>query len=450
MPTFYQTAGPNSDTLRCNDWNSNEFTVLWRAKDKKYRARIAAIAKAAVNGPAVKYNQGRRGEVYNAIAKGTNYAARYKIAQKKLGGKCCDCSAFASACCKGAGASIGLQTSASIASGNFSKFTKHSYSKVKAAGTWQRGDIVAKGNFHAAVIAYDGPNCKTSYKNFYSDGSQKIKSKKVNEIRNKYIKNNKKNVKKNDTAKKLQAYIKDLKKQRTTIKNKIKNQKKKKKTKAIKKYIKQLEKTRDKLTKSIEYAEKQLQELKNKKTTKSGANKSRPKDTQTQITNTSEEEYDDEQISADEYAVDGSIEFDEEEDTPDMEENQEPVIISENVNYYYLRSGPNYFSPLITNSSIVHKDYLGKSFCKRKVKIKTITTEQNEWIFTFDRNFNSCSAKSANIQSMSKDSSGNSWKVTLNTVKEGQIAMGVYTFTLKTQDGLEYEFLCQIDTFYDV
>lgn len=432
MPTFYQTGGSKSDTLVCSSGNSGSFTVLWRAKDPKHRMRIAAIGKAATDGPAVNYSQGKRQGVYNALAKGKNYTARLNIAKNKLGGKYTDCSAFASACAMAGGAKMGsgLQTSSTIANGSFSNFTKHNAQKVFAAGTYQRGDIVSKGGFHAAVVAFDGPNCKTNFsKDYYSDGSKKIKNKKTEDIIKKYCK--KSQYKKDTKAKAKQSkaalkkYLKTLKDKQKILKTKYNNNKNKT-DKAHKEYVKKLKTAIDDINNAIDYVQKAIDNYKTK-------NKSRPKSktTTTPVDN-----------KGDNNNTNG--------DNGDTE----PVILPEQINWYYVRSGLNYFTEEVIlgqNSTIKHKDYMGEIYCKRKLRVPKLYTTKDYWEFQFDMPFTQCTSLPAGIKSAAMVS-GNTqiWRYYLNKNNLGQVQSGVYTIKMKTSLGIEYIIRCDITTYYDV
>lgn len=445
MPNFYQTSGPDNDTLRCNSWNSSSFTTLWRAKDAGKRIKIVNIARAIYkNGKSgIKYVWGSSG-VYNAM-NGKSYNTNLKKAQK-LKNKTTDCSHFVAACARGAKCSYGYMSSGDLKRANLSNFTKFDAQKEFQNETYQQGDIVCySGNpGHVALVAHNGSKVKSSvFKNYEKDGSKKINDKKTNNIINKYCKHwKKKGVNKHDDSiSQLQTYIDNLKKQRKTIQNKITNQKKKKQTEARKKYIQKLEKTKKTLTKAINYANDKLAKMKKKQTNK---NKSKPKNVQ-QNTSQNDNEYDDEQIEKDQYAVDGNINFDDDESFND---DKEPELQPEAVNYYFIKSGPNYFSQ--AENSVAHKDYLGMIYCKRKIKVKTLSTTDSLWDFTFDMPFVSCSGYSSNIINVKKIAN-NHWQVFYKKNTQGQIIEeGAYVFKLKTSLGIEYEIRCEIDTYYDV
>ena len=198
MPNFYQTGGSKGNTIIEASYGSGRFKVLWRAKDKGARLRIGNIAELCV-GKGINYVWGGTG-VYYAFKGGKNsYNTNIKIAKTKLKNKSTDCSGFASACAKAGGSSMGIQHSATMVnSSSFANFTKHNAQKVFAAGTYQRGDIVAYVGDpgHAAVVAHNGPNVsKNTFKNYCKDGSKKITNKKTEKIK-KYIKNYKTDLKK--------------------------------------------------------------------------------------------------------------------------------------------------------------------------------------------------------------------------------------------------------------
>ena len=437
-PVICETIG-DGHTVGYGNGNQ-QFQTIHRAKDPKHRVQIALIARESC-GKGIKYSQPGHADYFNFLAKYKNVTSRLKAIKTKAKYHTCDCSGFASACALGGGASFGIRDSRQIANGTFSKFKHLSFKNQINAGTWQRGDIVAK-NGHAAVIVDDGPNCTYNFdKHFYKDGSKKITSKTLKKIRDDYVIHYKRQEKKHEgSAKELQAYINKMKKARETLLTKINNQKKKEKTIRRDEYIKKLKKTRKQLLTAINYAKDRLKKIKNKKNTKDGAKKSKKKSKTTQTTTTTNEsDYDDE------YDDEYDYEYDDEDLT---KEDTEPVILPEQVDYYFIRSGPSYYAP--TNvQGVDYKDYIGKVFCKRKVKIPTLVAENNEWTFNFDLNFQSASFDEAEIKSITKVSGNdNIWKVITkvdNTT--GRVPAGQYKFTMTTSAGIVYNFMCQIESF---
>lgn len=456
MPIFVQTGGSKSNTIIRNR-NNTGFTTILRAKNKQTRIRIAAIAEAAYKCGGMHYTKDGRMGLYKALQKGGNYAARLKIAKTKTKGKGVDCSGFSCACTYGAGDPLGstrwAPNSGALVRGEFANYTKHSYKNQVDGHKYQRGDIVCypppkKGaDGHVAVIVNSGSAIdedKYFWKNYCKDGSKIIKDKKTNKIITDYCQHwKKKGVNRHDDSKsQLKAYIDDLYKQRRTIKNKLKNQKRKEKTKARKAYIRKLEKAKDALDDAIEYAEKKLKKMKNKKTT--NKNKNRPKGktqnaTPDKGTTPDEGTTPDDKGNPDEGTGKNTNE--------NMIEDKEPEPEPEKVDYYFIRSGPNYFSQ--GENNVLHKDYLGKTYCKRKLKIKTLVTTDSLWDFTFDMPFSSCSYKTANITTVNKIADDH-WQVFFAKNAQGQIAAeGTYTFKLKTSLDIEYEITCDIETHYD-
>ena len=446
MPTFIQTGGAKNNTIVRNTYNGG-FTTILRAKDKGTRIKIAAIAEAAYKCGGMHYTNGGRMGLYNAFKKGGNYNARLKIAKTKAKGKGVDCSGFSCACTYGAGDPIGSTSwapnSGALVKGTFSNYTKHNYQDQVRANKHQRGDIVAypsktKGGMgHVAVIVESGSAIdeeKYFFKNYYKDGSKKITNKKTEKIK-KYIKNYKTDLKKKKKKSKqaLKNYLAKLKKDKKTINDKYKKWKNKKnKTKAQEAYTKTLKKTLDKIKKAITATEKAIREYKEPK--------ARPK-----TQNTAANDY----TNWDE----GTDDYDDEYDTET--DNAEPVITPEKVDWYYVRSGLNYFSEEeiydSQNQKVRHKDYMGKIYCKRKLKIPMINVTKNYWDFSFDMPFTSCSSYSANIKSAAMVGGDTTkWRYYLNTNGMGQIQGGIYTIIMKTGSGIEYEIRCEIDTYYDI
>ena len=414
------------------------FTTIQRAKDKKHRIRIAAIANECC-GKGLAYSSPQRLQLKSFFEKIGTFAGRLSAIKKgKIKGKHVDCSGFACACAAGGGASIGASTSGTITDSTFSKYTKLSYAKQVAAGTWQRGDIVARHG-HAAVIAYDGPNCKTNFskEGYFSDGTKKIKNAKTEKIR-KYVKNYKTDLKKKKKKSKqaLKNYITKLKKDKKIINDKYKKWKNKKnKTEAQEAYTKTLKNTLKKIKKAITATEKAIRDYKEPK--------SRPKTQNTSST------------TANDYTNwdEGTDDYDDEYDTET--DNAEPVITPEKVDWYYIRSGLNYFSEEeiydSQNQKVRHKDYMGKIYCKRKLKIPMINVTKSYWDFSFDMPFTSCSSYPAGIKSAAKVGGDTTkWRYYLNTNGTGQIQSGIYTIKMKTSSGIEYEIRCEIETYYDV
>lgn len=442
MPNFYQTGGSKGNTIIEASYGSGRFKVLWRAKDKGARLRIGNIAQLCV-GKGINYVWGGTG-VYNAFKSGKNsYNTNVKIAKTKLKNKGTDCSGFASACAKAGGSSMGIQHSATMVNtSSFTNFTKHKAQKVFAAGTYQRGDIVAYVGDpgHAAVVAHNGPNVpKDTFKNYKSDGSKIIKNKKTEKIR-KHIKNYKTDLKtkKKKSKQALKNYLAKMKAERKTIKAKYKKWKNKKnKTEAQKAYTKKLKNALNKLNKDvIPSIEKAIRDYKEPK--------SRPKTQNTSNT------------AANNYTNwDEGTDNDNKNNTEIDTNNAEPVITPEKVDWYYIRSGLNYFSEEeiydSQNQKVRHKDYMGKIYCKRKLKIPMINVTKNYWDFSFDMPFTSCSSYPASIKSAAMVGGDTTkWRYYLNTNGMGQIQGGIYTIMMKTSSGIEYEIRCEIETYYDV
>lgn len=445
MPNFCETT--SGHTVKRTSHSGSSFTTLWRAKDKQTRMRIALIANACC-GKGLIYSNPRRLELKSFFEKKGNFSARLKAAQQgKIKGKHVDCSGFTCACTAAAGVSTGAATSGPFSKGGFTnvnKFKRCNKSKQFNQGTYQRGDIVAypsktKGGMgHVAIIASDGPNVpKNTFDGYYKDGTKKIKNPKTEKIR-KHIKNYKTDLKKKKkkSKKALKNYLAKMKAERKTIKAKYKKWKNKKnKTEAQIAYTKKLKKALDKLNKKVIPAiEKAIRDYKEPKV--------RPKSKNTVVND---------DIDWDE----GTDDYDDEYNTETDTDNAEPVITPEKVDWYYVRSGLNYFSEEeiydSKNQKVRHKDYMGKIYCKRKLKIPMINVTKSYWDFSFDMPFTSCSSYPAGIKSAAMVGGDTTkWRYYLNKNKMGQIQGGIYTIIMKTGSGIEYEIRCEIDTYYDV
>lgn len=424
MPTFYQTSG---GTVKKDSYDCG-FTTVWRAKDKGTRIRIAAIGKAIVECGGVKYSKSARGVLASRIKKGKTYEARLKIAKTKSKGATTDCTGFAGACMYGAMHPMLLNgwmpNSSSLCStpdGTFAHYKKLNYKKQLKARTLQRGDIVAKPNHHGAVVAesMSGINEKEYFfKNYYKDGSKKKKNPTVEKIK-KHIKHYKSKIKKKKkkSKKALKKYYDKVKRERTTIYNKWKKVKNKKnKTTADRKYQKKLKDLLKKLDEKVIPAAKKAYE--NYKSPKK-----RPKKKTSKKTNSTTNNY----TNYDEGISDGD-KYDTEYTETEVVD-LEPVITPEKVDWYYVRSGLNYFSEEDVydskNQQVRHKDYIGNIYCKRKLKVPTLNVTSNYWEFDFDMPFSSCSSYPANINRVEMvGGDPTTWRYYLNTNKLGQVQGG--------------------------
>lgn len=429
MPYFYQT---HNNTIGYAPNGSSYFTRLWRAKHKKDRLQICNLAKAVYcNGNSgITYSMGAGG-VLSKMGNIKGYTARVKAGMKrKFKGRSTDCSHFVAACALGAGVPYGgsdhyLNSDGLVGAPSLAHFTKHDAQKVFTEGTFQRGDIVAYGKGHkgasvghVAIVAHDGKNAKHVFDGYMADGSKKpTNTKKIKQA----IKDNKKSKKKINkmSLAQLKAYYKQLKKDYDNVQAKINKEEKKIQTDERKNYLRKLRDLKKDLKNKKKAVKKKIDNYKN--------NKERPNSSSSNTT------------SNNNYPIwdDGDDEDDLDEEDGNSEEDKDPEPAPESVEYYYIRSGPHHFS-----NNGLYKDYLGKTFCKRKIKISTIVTTLDTWTLTFDMPFTSYSGHSSNILSAQKMSSDKEWKITIQPPTKTQED---YWIDFKTSLNIEYHILFQIE-----
>lgn len=139
------------------DWNTGgTWEYVFRCKDSKKAAKIAAAMKAACKNNNIGYSQADRRSLYNIVS-----ANGWKIAKA---GKCnCDCSSLVAVCVNAAGIKVspdmytGNELKLLKATGQFTTYTGITFTKSSAK--LKAGDILLR-NGHTAIVVQGNETTK--------------------------------------------------------------------------------------------------------------------------------------------------------------------------------------------------------------------------------------------------------------------------------------------------